>query len=432
MAGMRFLQGGDFVNPVHMLGGGKLLVPNALFNVALVALFYRIAEHPKWRRPIIMMTTLLAVVFFAMQIMFIAHWREASRVVKALQTSAALSAAPVGIIPDYRAYGGAPVGLSEAISYDTPFSKQIEHVSLLPLDYVPSDEHYVQVTEQPPEAITCRVEASPLIKVVPWPFDLLEPGAVVRTPGAAIEVGELNPTSAVFHIRPEVRPRSLIDVRGATLPATPATAAPQAAPAPAVVLPAAGEPEKGTEMETADTSGLTPEQRQLLERAGWRDRAGAGRAVWVSIADQTLRIIENGAVIWQAKCSTAEKGPGYKLNSNQTPLGWHSVAEKVGEGEPWGRVFREKRASRKIWKPGENTKKDLVLTRVLALTGEEPGVNKGGGVDSYARSIYIHGTNDESRIGTPASHGCVRLTNDDVIKAFELISQGAAVLITEW
>jgi len=184
-------------------------------------------------------------------------------------------------------------------------------------------------------------------------------------------------------------------------------------------------------METIAANDLTPEQRQLLEKAGWRDRAGTGPAVWVSIADQTLRIIENDTVIWQAKCSTAEKGAGFKLNSHQTPLGWHSVAEKIGEGESWGRVFREKRPGRKIWRPGENTKKDLVLTRVLALTGEEPGVNKGGDVDSYRRCIYIHGTNDEAGIGTPVSHGCIRLTNDDVIRAFDLIPEGAPVLITE-
>lgn len=428
MVGVRLFQGGDFIDPVHMIGGGSLLVPNGLFNVALVALFYRIAEHPRWRRPIIMMTTLLAVVFFAMQIVFIAHWREAAMVVGNFQTAAALSATPVGIIPDYRAYRGAPAGLSESISYDTPFSKRIEYVSLLPLDYLPPDEHYVQVTEQSPEGITCRVEASPLIKIVPWPFDLAQAGAVVRASGANIEVAALDENSALFHIRPDVQPRSLLCVRGATLPATP-----QAAPAPASppAVPAASEPEKGTEMETADSNELTPDQRQLLEKAGWRGRAGAGRAVWVSIADQTLRIIENDKVIWQAKCSTAEKGPGFKRNSNQTPLGWHSVAEKIGEDEPWGRVFREKRPARKIWKPGENTKKDMVLTRVLALSGEEPGVNKGGGVDSFKRCIYMHGTNDEARIGTPTSHGCIRLTNDDVIEAFDLIPQGAPVLITE-
>ena len=423
MAGVRLYQGG-FIDPVHMIGGGALLVPNALFNVALVGLFNRIAEHPKWRRPVIMTTTLLAVIFFAMQIAFIMHWREASLVVRKGQAAAALSAAPVGLIPDYRAYRGAPVGLSESISYDTPFSRRIEYVSLLRIDYVPPEEHFVQVTEWEPY-ITCLVEASPLIKVAPWPFDLVEVGHVVRTQNAAVEVYEAEKDRAVFHIRPDVAPGSFICVRGATYPVSP-----EAAPGPAV--PAAGEPEKGAEMETAATNnGLTPEQQQLLEEAGWRERAGTGRAVWVSVGEQTLRVIEDGKAVWQAACSTAEKGVGSKKDSYQTPVGWHSVAEKVGECEPWGRVFREKRASRKVWQPGGSTKKDLVLTRVLALTGEEPGVNNGGDVDSYARCIYIHGTNDEARIGTPVSHGCVRLRNDDVVQVFELIPQGALVLITE-
>jgi hypothetical protein len=429
MMGVRLFQGGGFIDPVHMLGGGKLLVPNALFNVALIALFYEIAEHPKWRRPIIMTTTLLAVVFFALQIVFISHWREAGRVVRKFQTAAALSATPVGIIPDYRAYRGAPVGLSESISYHTPFGKKIEHVSLLPLDYVPPDEHDVQV-EQSQNAIACRIEANPPIKVVPWPFDLAQQGAVVRVPDAAIEVRTLNETGAEFHIRPDVQPASLVNVRGATLPAIPQTAPSAALLLAVAALPMALEAEKGNQMKTP-ANELVPEQWQVLEKAGWRGRAGTSRAVWVSIADQTLRIIDDDKVVWLAKCSTAEKGAGSKKDSYQTPLGWHSVAEKIGEGEPWGRVFREKRPARKIWQPGESTKKDLVLTRLLALTGEEPGFNKGGDVDSHARCIYIHGTNDEARIGAPVSHGCIRLTNDDVIKAFDLIPQGAPVLITE-
>ena len=72
-----------------------------------------------------------------------------------------------------------------------------------------------------------------------------------------------------------------------------------------------------------------------------------------------------------------------------------------------------------------------MLTRLLWLTGEEPGVNQGGNVDSYNRYIYIHGTNDEAKIGTPSSHGCIRLRNDDVIEAYKLIPANARVLITE-
>jgi len=176
---------------------------------------------------------------------------------------------------------------------------------------------------------------------------------------------------------------------------------------------------------------LTGEQQRILESAGWRDRVGDAAGVWVSIADQMFRIVKNDMVVWQASCSTSAKGPGSKKNSYKTPLGWHSVAEKVGDEKPWGQVFVEKIPTRQVWRPGDPVKEDLVLTRVMALTGEEPGKNKGGDVDSYARYIYIHGTNDEKQIGKPVSHGCVRLTNDAVIAAYERIPVKTFVLITE-
>lgn len=177
---------------------------------------------------------------------------------------------------------------------------------------------------------------------------------------------------------------------------------------------------------------LSPEQLERLEAEGWSERTGEDPAVWVSVAEQMLRYIRAGEVIFQARCASSEKGIGSLMDSLQTPTGWHSVVRKVGDDAPWGQVFRSRQATREIWQPGENTTDDMVLTRVLLLTGEEPGKNKGGNVDSYARNIYIHGTNDEARIGTPSSHGCVRLTNDDILEAFRLIPKGALVLITEY
>ena len=77
------------------------------------------------------------------------------------------------------------------------------------------------------------------------------------------------------------------------------------------------------------------------------------------------------------------------------------------------------------------TRRRSVLTRLITLDGLEQGKNKGGKVDSYARCIYIHGTNDEEGIGMPKSHGCIRLTNDDVITLFERLSVGIPVVITK-
>jgi hypothetical protein len=174
---------------------------------------------------------------------------------------------------------------------------------------------------------------------------------------------------------------------------------------------------------------LTDAQRQSLAEAGWGQRVAGNPAVWVSVEEQRMRLIENGRVIWEAPCSTAANGVGAEANSNKTPAGWHVVKEIIGRDAAWGQVFKSKKKTEQIWRPGDKTEEDLVLTRVLLLDGLEEGKNKGGNVDSYSRCIYIHGTNDEASIGTPRSHGCIRLTNDDVIKAFEKMPAGTAVLI---
>lgn len=176
---------------------------------------------------------------------------------------------------------------------------------------------------------------------------------------------------------------------------------------------------------------LSEQQIALLNDQKWEAWVGSGTAVWVCVDEQMFRIVRNGQIVWQAQCATAASGTGSQMNSYKTPLGWHSVKAKVGGGAPLGQVFRSAKATKEIWKPGQTTKEDLVLTRILWLTGEEPGKNLGGSVDSYSRYIYIHGTNEEEKIGTPSSHGCVRLRNTDVVQAFDLIPEGTRVLITE-
>lgn len=172
-----------------------------------------------------------------------------------------------------------------------------------------------------------------------------------------------------------------------------------------------------------------------LNQYDWSARAGEKLAVWVSVEHQRFMVLEGRTVRFDVLCASAEKGVGSESGSNKTPLGWHVVAEKFGEGAPWGQVFRSRVATKEVWKPGGNTVEDLVLTRVLWLDGTEPGKNKGKdaagrSVDSKERCIYIHGTNAEERIGTPSSHGCIRLRNDDVIEVFGLLPVGTPVLIT--
>lgn len=183
------------------------------------------------------------------------------------------------------------------------------------------------------------------------------------------------------------------------------------------------------------TMNLPDHAQQALDAANWKGEVGDGRGVWVDADHQMFYIIENGKALWQARCGTATNGIGAAAGSNQTPTGWHKVSEKFGDDEPWGRVFRARQATHEQWKPGDDVEEDLVLTRVLWLDGQEDGVNRGNRadgtlVDSKRRYIYIHGTNGEAVIGTPSSHGCIRLLNDDVIRAYDMIPVGTPVLIT--
>ena len=179
-------------------------------------------------------------------------------------------------------------------------------------------------------------------------------------------------------------------------------------------------------------SALPDDMAAGLEAAGWPQYVGKDLGLWVSVARQELIGIEDSCVQFVYRCSTAARGTGNKENSYQTPLGWHEITERIGDGLPQGAIYNERKYTGKVWTPDSPTTKDLVLTRILWLSGLEPGVNKGPGIDSHARYIYIHATPAEEKLGTPASWGCVRLSNRDVIELFERTPIGTRVLITEW
>ncbi len=192
-----------------------------------------------------------------------------------------------------------------------------------------------------------------------------------------------------------------------------------------------GEEEPMQDINAIQDEMLTEEERK---RADWENRVGEGLGLWISVADQELRVVKNCRVEWPLLCATAFEGVGARLDSYQTPPGWHRIVEKVGDGEPEGRVFRSRVATAKIWQPGEETPEDLVLTRIFILEGLEPGVNQGKDtegfvVDSLQRFIYIHGTNDVERLGEPSSKGCIRLDNKDIIRLFNEIPVGTLVYI---
>jgi len=169
-----------------------------------------------------------------------------------------------------------------------------------------------------------------------------------------------------------------------------------------------------------------------LDEAGWSERVGDGLGLWVSVARQRLVGIEGDRVAFVHTCSTAARGTGNRADSYQTPLGWHEIDERFGGEAAWGAVFKERRLTGEVWRPDEATGRDLILSRILWLRGLEPGVNSGPGIDSHGRYIYIHGTPAEDKLGTPASHGCVRLSNDDVVALYQRAPSGTPVFITEW
>ena len=154
--------------------------------------------------------------------------------------------------------------------------------------------------------------------------------------------------------------------------------------------------------------------------------------VVVDISDQRLDLLADGAVVRSYAVSTAKNGVGSQAGSERTPLGRHRVHKKIGAGEPLGRVFEARAATRRvatIHTDPVDLPEDVITSRILWLEGLEQGKNRGRGVDSRERYIYIHGTNEEGLIGLPASHGCVRMRNRDVIELFELVGEGTAVEI---
>jgi lipoprotein-anchoring transpeptidase ErfK/SrfK len=132
--------------------------------------------------------------------------------------------------------------------------------------------------------------------------------------------------------------------------------------------------------------------------------------------------------------STAKKGPGEKNGSLCTPRGRHIIRAKVGKGQAENTVFVRRRPTGETWSPELNAKypgRDWMLTRILWLSGKEPGKNRLGDVDTMRRYIYIHGSPDTAEMGKPGSIGCVRMRNRDVIELFDLVPPYTPVDIKE-
>lgn len=155
-------------------------------------------------------------------------------------------------------------------------------------------------------------------------------------------------------------------------------------------------------------------------------------SIEIDISLQRLYLVDNSTIISSYPISSSKYGEGSKQNSFKTPLGSHMIKEMIGDQVPKNTIFISRintQREAKIIHDQENSDNDYVTTRIMWLDGLEDGKNKGKGVDSYNRYIYIHGTHEEGLIGQKASHGCIRMFNSDVIELFNVVKKGTKVFI---
>ena len=157
--------------------------------------------------------------------------------------------------------------------------------------------------------------------------------------------------------------------------------------------------------------------------------------VKINIEQQQLSLLdENAQLLKQYPVSTSRNGTGNENGSEKTPLGLHRIADKLGGAMPVSEVFIGRLPHGSLEEcqaRGVELPDDVIMSRILWLEGMEPGRNKGGYVDTYQRYIYIHGTNHEADIGKPASIGCIRMRNADIVELFRLVEVGSEVNIIE-
>ena len=155
----------------------------------------------------------------------------------------------------------------------------------------------------------------------------------------------------------------------------------------------------------------------------------------ISISQQRLDLIDDdNRVVKQYLVSTAKNGVGQESGSFCTPLGQHIVRAKIGAGQPINTVFIGRRPTGEIYTPELGKRypdRDWILTRILWLSGCEPGFNRLGSVDTMRRYVYIHGSPDATVMGVPGSIGCVRMQNLDLLELFDGVDAGVGVALVK-
>lgn len=150
----------------------------------------------------------------------------------------------------------------------------------------------------------------------------------------------------------------------------------------------------------------------------------------IDIATQSLELTDAGGVSRRYPVSTSRYGAGEREGSYRTPRGRHQIRARIGAGCAPGTVFVGRRPTGEIWSEAlaaAQPDRDWILTRILWLSGLEPGINRLGNVDTMRRYIYIHGMPDTEACGEPGSIGCIRMRNDDVIELFDRVEVGTVV-----
>jgi L,D-transpeptidase YbiS len=152
----------------------------------------------------------------------------------------------------------------------------------------------------------------------------------------------------------------------------------------------------------------------------------------IDFAAQALTLAEGGRILRRYQVSTSKNGPGEQNGSFCTPRGRHIIRAKIGAGAPLNAIFVRRRPTGEIWTPELHAKypgRDWILTRILWLSGCEPGMNRLREVDTMRRYIYLHGTHELAELGKPGSIGCVRMRGPEIIELFDLVPPYTEVLL---
>jgi len=176
---LRLFPSGRTIDPVHLIGGGELIVASGFMTVALAALAYRCMDHPKWKVPIVGMTTAFAIAAFLVQIRAEINWRASGAAVKTFQLSAIAAVdreegATIALFPDWQYYRGAPMQLSESIRYETPFSRPLPHRSMFKLNAKKLDNELILLESWSATDGSLRIKGVRAVDVIPWLIPMRE------------------------------------------------------------------------------------------------------------------------------------------------------------------------------------------------------------------------------------------------------------------